>query len=120
MTYTPMIYTARLVKREQPEAKVVFVGPCAAKKLEAMQAELRSDVDFVLTYEELMGIFEAKEIDFAAIEPEADLQDGSGAGRGFASAGGIIRQTRTQVRESTRRRRSGPSGQTACASAASS
>ena len=89
MTYTPMIYTARLVKREQPEAKVVFVGPCAAKKLEAMQAELRSDVDFVLTYEELMGIFEAKEIDFAAIEPEADLQDGSGAGRGFASAGGV-------------------------------
>ena len=89
MTYTPMIYTARLVKREQPEAKVVFVGPCAAKKLEAMQAELRSDVDFVLTYEELMGIFEAKEIDFASIEPEADLQDGSGAGRGFASAGGV-------------------------------
>ena len=37
MTYTPMVYTARLVKRERPDCKVVFVGPCAAKKLEAMQ-----------------------------------------------------------------------------------
>ena len=89
MTLTPMVFTARLQKKEHPDCKIVFVGPCAAKKLEAMQAELRSDVDFVLTYEELMGIFEAKEIDFAAIEPEADLQDGSGAGRGFASAGGV-------------------------------
>ncbi len=32
MTYTPMVYTARLVKREKPEAKVVFVGPCARPK----------------------------------------------------------------------------------------
>lgn len=89
MTYTPMIYTARLVKREQPEAKVVFIGPCAAKKLEAMQEELRSDVDFVLTYEELMGIFEAKEIDFSALPEGEDLHGGTRAGRGFATAGGV-------------------------------
>ena len=67
MTYTPMIYTARLVKHTHPGSKVVFIGPCAAKKLEAMQQELRSDVDFVLTYEELMGIFEAKDIDFSKL-----------------------------------------------------
>ena len=53
MTYTPMVYTARLVKRERPDCKVVFVGPCAAKKLEAMQDDIRTDVDFVLTYEAL-------------------------------------------------------------------
>ena len=64
MTYTPMVYTARLVKKEHPNSKVVFIGPCAAKKLEAMQDDIRTDVDFVLTYEELMGIFEAKEINF--------------------------------------------------------
>ena len=40
MTYTPMIYTARLVKHTHPGSKVVFIGPCAAKKLEAMQQEL--------------------------------------------------------------------------------
>ena len=89
MTYTPMVYTARLVKREHPEAKVVFIGPCAAKKLEAMQEELRSDVDFVLTYEELMGIFEAKEIDFSQLPDTEDLTQATKAGRGFAAAGGV-------------------------------
>lgn len=89
MTYTPMVYTARLVKREKPEAKVVFVGPCAAKKLEAMQEELRQDVDFVLTYEELMGIFEAKEIDFSSLPASEPLTQATSAGRGFAQAGGV-------------------------------
>ena len=89
MTYTPMVYTARLVKREHPEAKIVFIGPCAAKKLEAMQEELRSDVDFVLTYEELMGIFEAKEVDFSKLPDGEDLTQATKAGRGFAAAGGV-------------------------------
>ena len=89
MTYTPMIYTARLVKQAHPDSKVVFIGPCAAKKLEAMQDELRHDVDFVLTYEELMGIFEAREIDFSQLPDGEDLHDGSGLGRGFAAAGGV-------------------------------
>lgn len=89
MTYTPMIYTARLVKHTHPGSKVVFIGPCAAKKLEAMQQELRSDVDFVLTYEELMGIFEAKAIDFSQLPDTQELHDASGLGRGFAAAGGV-------------------------------
>ena len=89
MTYTPMVYTARLAKREHPGCKVVFIGPCAAKKLEAMDHEIRTDVDFVLTYEELMGIFEAKEVDFSALEAGEDLTDGTSAGRGFAVAGGV-------------------------------
>ena len=89
MTYTPMVYTARLVKRERPDCKVVFVGPCAAKKLEAMQDDIRTDVDFVLTYEELMGIFEARDIDFSQLTDSPDLDEGTRAGRGFAVAGGV-------------------------------
>lgn len=89
MTYTPMVYTARLVKRERPDCKVVFVGPCAAKKLEAMQDDIRTDVDFVLTYEELMGIFEARDIDFSQLPDNPDLDEGTRAGRGFAVAGGV-------------------------------
>ena len=89
MTYTPMVYTARLVKRERPDCKVVFVGPCAAKKLEAMQDDFRTDVDFVLTYEELMGIFEARDIDFSQLSDSPDLDEGTRAGRGFAVAGGV-------------------------------
>ncbi|MGI6665421.1 MAG: 4Fe-4S dicluster domain-containing protein [Christensenellaceae bacterium] len=91
MTLTPMVVTARLIKKEHPNAKVVFVGPCAAKKLEASRRSIRSDVDFVLTFEELMGIFEAKEIDFAALTPTAedDFTSGTRAGRGFPVIGGV-------------------------------
>lgn len=48
---TPMVATARSIKKEHPNAKVVFIGPCAAKKLEAMRKTVRSDVDFVITFE---------------------------------------------------------------------
>ena len=91
MTLTPMVFTARLMKKKYPGCKVVFVGPCAAKKLEAIRADIRSDVDFVLTFEELQGMFEAKNIDFETIEPMYDLNEGTAAGRGFAVAGGVAR-----------------------------
>ena len=89
MTLTPMVFTARLMKKKHPGCKVVFVGPCAAKKLEAIREDIRSDVDFVLTFEELQGMFEAKEIDFETIEEMEDLNEGTAAGRGFAVAGGV-------------------------------
>ena len=89
MTLTPMVLTARLMKKKYPQCKVVFVGPCAAKKLEAIREDIRSDVDFVLTFEELQGMFEAKEIDFETIEPMDALNEGTAAGRGFAVSGGV-------------------------------
>ena len=91
MTLTPMVFTARMMKKDFPGCKVVFVGPCAAKKLEAIRENIRSDVDFVLTFEELQGMFEAKDIDFANIEEQDYLNEGSGAGRGFAVAGGVAK-----------------------------
>ena len=89
MTLTPMVFTARLMKKKYPNCKVVFVGPCAAKKLEAIREDIRSDVDFVLTFEELQGMFEAKEINFETIEAMEDLNEGTATGRGFAVAGGV-------------------------------
>ena len=89
MTLTPMVFTARMMKKDYPGCKVVFVGPCAAKKLEAIRADIRSDVDFVLTFEELQGMFEAKEVNFETIEPLNDLNEGTATGRGFAVAGGV-------------------------------
>ncbi len=91
MTLTPMVFTARLMKKEYPDCKVVFVGPCAAKKLEAIRADIRSDVDFVLTFEELQGMFEAKDVDFATIEEVDVLNEGTAAGRGFAVSGGVAK-----------------------------
>ena len=99
MTLTPMVFTARLMKKKHPGCKVVFVGPCAAKKLEAIRADIRSDVDFVLTFEELQGMFEAKKIDFETIEPLDDLNEGTAAGRGFAVAGGVAKAVADLVHE---------------------
>lgn len=89
MALTPMVLTGRLIKREHPGCKVVFVGPCAAKKLEASRKDIRSDVDFVLTFEEVMGMFEAKGIDFNEITETSELSEASADGRGFAVSGGV-------------------------------
>ncbi len=99
MTLTPMVYTARLMKKKYPGAKVVFVGPCAAKKLEAIREDIRSDVDFVLTFEELQGMFEAKNIDFETIEALDDLNEGTATGRGFAVAGGVAKAVADLVQQ---------------------
>lgn len=89
MTLTPMVLTGRLTKKEHPDCKVVFIGPCAAKKLEASRRSVRSDIDFVLTFEEMMGIFDAKGIDFTNLEVEEPMQSSSALGKGFAASGGV-------------------------------
>ncbi len=86
---TPMVATARKIKQEHPNAKVVFIGPCASKKLEASRRTVRSDVDFVITFEELYGMFDAKDIDLTQFEGDSSLHDATGAGRGYAVAGGV-------------------------------
>ena len=88
-TLTPMVATARTIKKKYPESRVVFIGPCAAKKLEASRRTIRSDVDFVITFEELSAMFEAKGIDFESMEESAAMNDATGAGRGYAVAGGV-------------------------------
>nr|WP_325301446.1 4Fe-4S dicluster domain-containing protein [uncultured Dysosmobacter sp.] len=91
MALTPMVITARMVKKDHPNARICFIGPCAAKKLEANRKSVRSDVDFVLTFEELQGLFDAKEVDFSKIEedPADSMSEGTGMGRGFAVGGGV-------------------------------
>ncbi|MBQ5334222.1 MAG: 4Fe-4S dicluster domain-containing protein [Oscillospiraceae bacterium] len=91
MALTPMVLTARLEKKKDPDCRIAFIGPCAAKKLEASRRTIRSHVDFVLTFEELMGMFAAKDVDLENI-PDSEnvpLNEGTGAGRGFAVSGGV-------------------------------
>jgi iron only hydrogenase large subunit-like protein len=86
---TPMVATARKIKEKDETARVVFIGPCAAKKLEASRRTIRSYVDFVLTFEELNGMFAAKNINPEAMEESPLDLDATGAGRGYAVAGGV-------------------------------
>ncbi len=86
---TPMVLTARLIKQDYPDSKVVFIGPCAAKKLEAMRKSVRSDVDFVITFEELMGMMVAKGISLDEHTPDEPFTDATAAGRGYPVTGGV-------------------------------
>ena len=89
MALTPMVLTGRLLKKQHPGCKVAFIGPCAAKKLEASRRTVRSEVDFVLTFEELWGMLEAKGIDPAQIEDAPAVYEASAPGVGFAAVGGV-------------------------------
>ena len=91
MALTPMVLTARLIKKNHPDCKIAFVGPCAAKKLEASRRSVKSYVDFVLTFEEVAGMFNAKEIFFADLPEDKPLREASGDGRGFAASGGVAK-----------------------------
>ena len=56
----------------------------------------------MLTFEELAGIIEAKDIDVANLEvdpDEIDLVHASGAGRGFAQSGGVAKAVADKVKE---------------------
>ena len=56
---TPMIAHAKMIRKKRPDAKVVFIGPCIAKKREANESGV---VDGVLTFEDLAAMFEDKGI----------------------------------------------------------
>ncbi|MDO4710352.1 MAG: 4Fe-4S dicluster domain-containing protein [Peptostreptococcaceae bacterium] len=86
---TPMIATAHYLKKKDPDSKVVFIGPCVAKKLEALDDNVKDYVDFVITFEELFGLFIAKDIEPSEIETDEVVNDASTVGRGFAAAGGV-------------------------------
>ena len=100
MALTPMTLTARLIRRLHPNAKIVFVGPCAAKKLEAMRTTVRSEVDFVLTFEEVAALMEARGIDYLTVDgsEQTDFQDASADGRNFAVAGGVANAVVNQIK----------------------
>ncbi len=85
-TVSPMTAIARYIKQKKGDCKVVFIGPCMAKKAEAYDFD--DGADYVLTYEELEAMLGAKEIDLPKCESEADEQATS-AGKLFARSGGV-------------------------------
>lgn len=93
---TPMMALARKLKKENPEHGVVFIGPCLAKKQEAMVK--KSAVDYVLTFEELYAMFLAKKIVPSECEEyEGDLP--SNYGRNFAASSGVANAVMEAVKE---------------------
>ena len=90
---SPMQAHALDIKRRVPEAKVVFVGPCVAKKDEAEHYE--GIVDAVLTFEELTEWLASEHI---KLQADVDENDNSRA-RFFPTTGGILKTLSEQLPE---------------------
>lgn len=86
---SPMIAMARIIKYLNKDAKVVFIGPCMAKKAEAREKDLIGDVDYVLTFQELKLIFEALNVNPSELKGVPSIDYASRGGRLYARTGGV-------------------------------
>ena len=85
---SPMTALAKYIKKSDPDAKVVFIGPCTAKKAEAQLEEVKPYVDTVLTFEELQALFDSRDISIETLDEDV-LNNASYFGRIFARSGGL-------------------------------
>ncbi|MBQ2452296.1 MAG: 4Fe-4S dicluster domain-containing protein [Bacteroidales bacterium] len=85
---SPMATLAKYIKETTPGAKVVFIGPCTAKKAEAQLDEVKDYVDAVLTFEELQALFDSRDMEITNLEEDV-LDNASYYGRIFARSGGL-------------------------------
>ncbi len=85
---SPMAELAKYIKETDPTAKVIFIGPCTAKKMEFQKENIHEYVDSVITFEELQALFDSKDLDITTLE-EGVLDNASYYGRIFARSGGL-------------------------------
>lgn len=85
-TKTPLYYTAEIAKKENPDAVLVFVSPCVAKRAEGFENE---NVDFVMNYEELGALFIAKKIEITSLDESKFNYNSSKQARNFGFSGGV-------------------------------
>ncbi|MDR1542743.1 MAG: 4Fe-4S dicluster domain-containing protein [Clostridiales bacterium] len=84
----PGALISKKVKESYPDSKIIFIGPCTAKKMEFQREEVKPYIDSVITFEELAALFDSREIDISAL-PEEALNSASYFGRIFARSGGL-------------------------------
>ena len=97
-TPSPMIMAGRYIKRKDPSAKVIFIGPCVAKKMEVKLGKTMRAVDSALTFEEMFPLLESRGIRLEEL-PEDPLDEASGYGRAFAASGGVAAAVAEALKE---------------------
>ncbi len=95
---SPMATLAKYIKDKEENAKVVFIGPCTAKKAEAQLETVKPYVDAVMTFEELQALFDSRDIDITTLEEDV-LNNASYFGRIFARSGGLSDAVAQGLRE---------------------
>ena len=96
---SPMATISREIKEKDPTSKIIFIGPCTAKKFEIKDDKVKKYVDSCLTFEEVQALFDAKEIDIASLKEEEYDLSGSYYGRGFAKCGGLTNAVKQSLEE---------------------
>ena len=95
---SPMAQISSVLKDQDPDCKIIFIGPCIAKKNEITWSSVAPYVDCVLTFEEMQGMFLAKNINLLEMR-DFDVRDASGFGRGFARCGGLSDAVAQAIKE---------------------
>ena len=95
---SPMSTVAKKIKDGDESAKVVFIGPCTAKKMEFQKKEVRKYVDSVITFEELQALFDSCDLDIESME-ESSTDGASYYGRIFARCGGLAEAVKQGLTE---------------------
>lgn len=85
---SPAATIAKYIKETEKNARIVFIGPCTAKKQEAKKEEVRDYIDCVITFEELQALFDSRDIEIPELEEDV-LDNASYFGRIFARSGGL-------------------------------
>ena len=95
---SPMATIAKKIKQDDPTAKIVFIGPCTAKKMEFKKDDVAPYVDSVITFEELQALLDSKDIDITSL-PEQDIDHASYYGRIFARSCGLSEAVAEGIKE---------------------
>ena len=95
---SPMAAIAQYIKDTDPGSKVVFIGPCTAKKMEFREESVRPYIDSVITFEELQALFDSRDFDLETFDEDV-LDNASYFGRIFARSGGLADAVREALRE---------------------
>lgn len=88
-TVSPMIAMGKMLKQRDKDCRVVFIGPCIAKKNEARRPDLQPAIDCVLTFKETKALLEAAEIKLDGSLGRIKMEDASHDGRTYAHTGGV-------------------------------
>ncbi len=85
---SPMAAISKYVKERDPSCKIIFIGPCTAKKGEVRKDSVKPYVDVAMTFEELQALFDSRDIDITTLDEDV-LDNASYYGRIFARSGGL-------------------------------
>lgn len=93
---SPMYYIAERARAKYPDSKIVFIGPCVAKRKEVRRPG--QQVDYVMTFEELASIFDGMDIDLKAQERFVPEFTSVREAHGFAANGGVMGAVQSYLR----------------------